>query len=349
MFKLICTGVVVVTLLGSLIAGSVADACTRFVYFGKNDLVITARNQDWKEDIHSKFWKFPRGMERSGGAGANPVEWTSIYGSMIISGYDLGTAEGTNEKGLAVHLLWLADAEYGDRQDAPTISFAVWPQYVLDNFATTAEAVAALEEIQFQVIPIDLPTGHTPTVHISITDTSGDSAIVEYIDGEQVIHHSRDYQVMTNEPSFDKQLVIQEYLQSSASYDSLPGSSLPEDRFTRASYYLKSIAPTDDVQEALATARSILETVVVPRGFSLPDRPNISTTVYRSMFDHKNRVYYYQGTYTPHFFWVDLKKFDFSEGSEVLMLDTEQGTRTLADEVSDLFRPAEPFKFISGN
>jgi choloylglycine hydrolase len=324
-----------------------ANACTRFVYKGNNNLVITARNQDWKEDIDSKFWKFPRGMKRSGVAGDNPITWTSKYGSVIISGYDMGTAEGVNEKGLAVHLLWLAGSDYGHRKNAKTISFGAWSQYVLDNFATTNEAVKGLTTAQLQIIAPKLPTGHIPMVHISITDKEGDSAIVEYIDGKQVIHHSSDYTVMTNEPSFEEQLSIQKYWQVLADYDRLPGSSLPIDRFTRANYYLKKVPKTSDAQEALAIARSILETVTVPRGYSLADRPNISTTVYRSLFDHKNMKYYYQGTYTPHFFWVDLKKFDFGAGTKILMLDTKKGKRTLAGEVSKLFVESEPFKFIS--
>ncbi len=324
-----------------------ASACTRFVYKGENNLIITARSQDWKEDIDSKFWKFPREMERSGGAGDNPITWTSKYGSVSISGYDMGTAEGVNEKGLAVHLLWLAGSDYGNRKNAKTISVGAWAQYILDNFANTADAVKGLTAAQLQIIAPKLPTGHTPTVHISITDKAGDSAIVEYIEGKQVIHHSSDYTVMTNEPSFEEQLTIQKYWQVIADYDRLPGSSLPTDRFTRVNYYLSTVPKTSDAQEALATARSILETVTVPRGYSLADRPNISTTVYRSLFDHKNMKYYYQGTYTPHFFWVDLNKFDFSAQTKILMLDTMKGKRTLADEVSNLFVESEPFKFIS--
>jgi choloylglycine hydrolase len=329
-----------------IFTAQIAEACSRFVLFGKDGIVISARNQDWKEDIDSKFWKFPRGMVRNGAAGANPVEWTSQYGSVVISGYDLGTAEGVNEESLAVHLLWLADSDYGDRSDAPTLSIGIWAQYVLDNYATTADAVAGLEALEPQLIAPSLPTGHKPTVHISITDKTGDSAIVEYIDGRQVIHHSRDYSVMTNEPAFSKQLVLQEHLMALADYDALPGSSTPVDRFTRISYYLDAIPPAQEPQEALATARSILETVTVPRNFSLEDRPNISTTVYRSLFDHANKVYYYQGTYTPHFFWVDVTQFDFEDES-VLMLDTESGTRILSGEVSSLFVPAEPFEFLS--
>jgi choloylglycine hydrolase len=53
------------------------------------------------------------------------------------------------------------------------------------------------------------------TLHLSMSDKTGDSAIVEYIDGQQVIHHSRDYQVMTS-PIFEKQLAVRSIGRGSA-------------------------------------------------------------------------------------------------------------------------------------
>lgn len=50
--------------------------CTRAVYMGSNDLVITGRTMDWPEDQHSNAWVFPRGMTRNGAAGARSVRWT---------------------------------------------------------------------------------------------------------------------------------------------------------------------------------------------------------------------------------------------------------------------------------
>jgi penicillin V acylase-like amidase (Ntn superfamily) len=70
---------------GVLVA-AFASACTRVVYLGANSEVITARSMDWKVDIGTNLWIFPRGMERSGEAGPNPIKWKSRYGSLITSG-----------------------------------------------------------------------------------------------------------------------------------------------------------------------------------------------------------------------------------------------------------------------
>jgi len=50
-------------------------------------------------------------------------------------------------------------------------------------------------EEKFRLIAPTLPDGHKSTAHLSVSDASGDSAILEYIDGRLNIHHSRDYKV----------------------------------------------------------------------------------------------------------------------------------------------------------
>jgi len=77
-----------------------------------------------------------RGMKRDGRGGKNRFAWESKYGSLIVSAYDIGTAEGMNEKGLVVKRarpgrVQLRQAGAGDK----VISLSTWPQYVLDNFA----------------------------------------------------------------------------------------------------------------------------------------------------------------------------------------------------------------------
>ena len=47
--------------------------CTRVVYSGKNGMVATGRSMDWKTEMHSNLWVFPKGMERNGETGRNLV------------------------------------------------------------------------------------------------------------------------------------------------------------------------------------------------------------------------------------------------------------------------------------
>lgn len=197
------------TLLSSL-AAPPAAACTRVVYLGANEDVITARSMDWKNDVATHLWIFPRGMARSGQAGPNSVTWTSKYGSVIATGYEVSTTDGMNEAGLVANVLWLVESEYPAYDGrGPGLSIAAWAQYVLDNYGTVKEAVDALRKQPFTVVTDKVPgEDRLTTLHLSLSDASGDSAIVEYIDGKQVIHHGRQYQVMTNSPVFDQQLAL---------------------------------------------------------------------------------------------------------------------------------------------
>src|ERR1700729_255004 len=89
------------TLFLALYANSpLASACSRVLYVGSEDVVVTGRTMDWSQDMDSNLWSYPRGLKRDGAAGANSLNWTSKYGSVTVSGYEVGTTDGMNEKGL---------------------------------------------------------------------------------------------------------------------------------------------------------------------------------------------------------------------------------------------------------
>jgi choloylglycine hydrolase len=342
-------GALALGLAAGLGLATVAEACTRAVYLGPDERVLTGRTFDWKLPITSNLWVFPRGMSRDGAAGPRSVEWTSRYGSLIVSGYDISTVDGMNEAGLVTNLLWLVDASYPeDDGETPRISVSVWAQYFLDRFATVAEAVAHLRET-----PLDAATGEVPgqpgrltTVHLSLSDATGDSAILEWIDGELMIHHDRDYRVMTNEPRFEEQLAITRYWDRIDPLDFLPGTNRASDRFVRASFYIDAVTQSDDPRTAAAGVFSVIRNASVPYGISVADSPNLSTTRWRVVADHKDRLFYVESALSPNVFWVDLDALDFAEGAEVMKLDLGVDmTEVHAGETSDSFVPAEPFVF----
>ena len=328
----------------------VAEACTRFVYLGPNDNVITARSMDWKLDVATNLWVFPRGMERNGEVGPNSLKWTSKYGSVIATGYDVSTTDGMNERGLVANVLWLVESEYPKfDQSKPGLTIAAWAQYVLDNFATVEEAVADLAKEPFTIVSDSVPgEERLTTLHLSISDASGDSAIIEYIDGKQVIHHDRAYQVMTNSPTFDQQLALNSYWKEIGGTVMLPGTNRASDRFARASFYVNAIPKAEDPNRALASVFSVIRNVSVPFGITTPDEPNISSTRWRTVADHKRGLYFFESALTPNTFWVDLKKIDFApETGKVLKLDLgKDQDHTYSGDATADFVPTEPFHFL---
>lgn len=323
-------------------------ACTRFVYKGPDETVITARSMDFAIDIPANLWKFPRGLQRQGEVGPNSLTWTSKYGSIIATSWDIASVDGMNEKGLVANLLWLVESEYpafdinGHRKG---LTIAAWSQYVLDNFATVDEAVKALSKEDFVVVTDFIPgTNKFTTVHLSLSDPSGDNAIFEYINGKLVIHHDPSYTVMTNSPIFEDQLAINKYWRDIPGTIMLPGSNKAADRFVRASYYVNAIPQTNDIKKATASVFSVIRNLSVPYGIRSDTQPDLSSTQWRTVADQKNKIYYFESVLTPNTFWVDLKKIDFSEKSGTRMLKVDEG-EMYTGEVSGKFIKKEPFVF----
>jgi choloylglycine hydrolase len=323
--------------------------CTRLVYLGPGGNIITGRSMDWKLDLDTDLWVLPRGMKRDGQVGANSIGWTAKYGSLIASAYDVCTSDGLNEEGLSANLLWLAESEYPKYDGTrPGLTIAAWAQYVLDNFATVAEAVEALKAEPFDVVTDGVPSqDRLATLHLSMSDATGDSAIVEYIDGRQTIHHDREYQVMTNSPTFDQQLAINSYWEQVGGTVMLPGTNRAADRFARASFYVNAVPKTEDPKIALASVLSVVRNVSVPLGISTPNEPNISSTRWRTVAHHTRKLYFFESALTPNVFWVDLNKIEFAEGAPVCKLDLGRDeSNTFAGESSAGFVTSEPFTFL---
>jgi choloylglycine hydrolase len=185
------------------------------------------------------------------------------------------------------------------------------------------------------------------TLHLSMSDASGDSAIVEYVGGKQVIHHGRDYQVMTNSPIFASQLAVNAYWEQLGGTVMLPGTNRAADRFARASFYVNAIPKVEDPKVALASVLSVVRNVSVPFGISTPDEPNISSTRWRTVTHHGHKLYCFESALTPNVFWVDLKKLDVGEGAAVRKLTLgDDDSNTFAGETSAHFAVAEPFTFL---
>lgn len=322
--------------------------CTRVFYETGSGTYLTGRTMDWSDvGMATDLWVFPRGMKRDGGTGADTVHWTSTYGSTVVSIYGLATSDGLNEAGLAGNLLYLVESDFGDpaARGKPTISVGAWLQYILDNFATVAEAIAAMETDPLTVIPADAPNGKPATVHLSLSDASGDSAILEFVGGALQIHHGRDYRVMTNSPTYEQQLAINSYWTLVGGQHFLPGTIAAADRFARASYNLNATPKFADRRAALAAIFSQMRAISTPLGLNDPVKPNISSTLWRTVSEHEARRYYFDSVINPTVMWIDLGSVDLAEGAPAMTLHLND-PRDAGGDVTPLLKPSAPFEFL---
>jgi len=222
----------------------------------------------------------------------------------------------------------------------------MWVQYYLDQFATVEEAVKSFDAQPYQLrMAVEPSSGKPTTVHIALNDAKGDSAVIECIDGEIKIYHDRKYVVMTNQPSFDKQLENLKQYRGFGGDTRLPGTHEPADRFVRGAYYVKNLPKPASDREAVAAMMSVMRNVSAPFGIANPERPNVSTTIWRTITDLTNRVLYYDSVFSPQVFWVDTRKIDFSEKQPVRKLTLVNNFDHFG-EVSGEFEETKMFRFL---
>ena len=272
------TGVILMLAALSLMSIQPVEACTRAVYLGPEQLVITGRTMDWKEDIMSNIYDFSRvAFSVLGIIREKTVNWTSKYGSVIATGYDIGTCDGMNEKGLVASLLFLPESIYSLPGDIrPAMGISIWTQYVLDNFATVREAVDELKKETFRIDAPRMPNGGPEsTLHMAITDETGNTAVLEYLDGKLSIHEGKEYQVMTNSPRYEYQLAINDYWKEVGGLQMLPGTNRSSDRFVRASSTFMPFRRLPMQKVAVPSVLSVMRNVSVPFGINTPEKPHI--------------------------------------------------------------------------
>lgn len=245
-------------------------------------------------------------------------------------------------------MLWLVESQYPDfTKDGAQkgLALSLWLQYALDNFASVNEAVNAFGKNEFVVVSSTIPgTNIFATVHLSLSDATGDNAIFEYINGKLNIHHNAEYVTMTNSPIFEEQLAINTYWKNIPGTTMLPGTNRAADRFVRAFYYIHAIPKTDNVRVATASVFSVIRNCSVPLGISSETEPNISSTRWRTVADQKNLIYYFDNVLNPNVVWVDFNKIDLTEKGKVKKLSLENN-ENYSGESSANFKETRPFKF----
>lgn len=340
----VAAGLIALAAAGVIGVGGEAEACSRVLWNHAGRGVYVGRNMDWFEDLRSNMWVLPRGMARDGATPVNPLRWTSRYGSFVITAYDGASCDGVNERGLAGHVLYLPETTVGPRDAArPGLSVSMWMQHLLDTCATVAEVAEVSRSEPFQLrMAVHEGSGKAGTIHLAFEDPTGDSVVLECIDGRVRVYHDRAHTVMTNQPTFDKQLENLRRYRGFGGQERLPGTHEPSDRFVRAAYYAKNLPTPGSEREAVAAVMSVMRNVSAPFGTSDPDRPNVSTTIWRTVYSLGTGVVYYDSVVSPNVFWVNTRELDYSPGAGVRRL-TLVGNFDLHGDVTAKFEKAEMF------
>ena len=155
-------------------------------------------------------------------------------------------------------------------------------------------------------------------IHLSIADASGDSAIIEYLDGRVHVYHDKQYKVMTNDPSYQKQLDNLSRYNGFGGEKSLPGSFSSDDRFVRAAFYEKGIPSSNILTEEVYGLLSVMEKISQPERSATTESPYAARTIWRNVADLTHKTYYYQSRTQRQLISFSLDAFNLNKDAPIL-------------------------------
>jgi choloylglycine hydrolase len=320
-------------------------ACSRVVFANDSGIVLVGRTLDWRTPIPTNLYVYQSGIQKESMPRGHRLTWVSKYASVVAVGYDGGVTEGMNDKGLVMNGLFCRGTVYSEVKDGdrlPVMSLSMLVSYFLDNFANVKEVEYWLNNNNFVISGTTFDGGTVSTLHWAITDTTGNTLILEYEDGELLTYCSPQYRVLTNDPPYLQMTAINKYWQGVGGQNMLPGTVRSADRFVRASFFIEHLPLDVDNQTAFVELSGVIDNVSVPYGYEINGEANLSSTQWRSIADAGTLAYYFRMANSYGYFWIDLKALSEDLSSNILKLDTAKYP-LMTGCVNDKLEPSKGF------
>lgn len=347
------------------------DACTGIKFTAKDGSTVYGRTMEWGTfDLHSRVAIVPRGYKFTGLTpdGYNGKTWRAKYGfaGLDMLGEDI-LADGMNEKGLAVGLFYHPGyahyLKYDPAQAKNTITAVDVVSYLLAQYATIAEVKKGMESVR--VVPVvEKAIGIPVQAHWMVTEPSGKSIVIEYLDGQLKIFDNP-LGVITNAPGYDWHMTnLRNYVNLSpvalpskkieslnfaplgggSGMIGLPGDFTPPSRFVRAVAWSQTRRPLPNAGEAIYELFRILDNFNVPLGAaegSDNSAANLkgmrSSTIWTTGWDLNNKALYFHTQNNRRVRMVDFSKLDFS-GTKIKHIVFDQNK---AQDIKDISSDAK--------
>lgn len=301
------------------------------IFLKTSNQIIFGRNHD-DDNPNSVIIYNPKNLVKSGipFPGENIPRWKSMYSSITVSSPGVGYANsGMNEKGLVIGHMGLGETIYPAKDDRPIITDTQWILYMLDNCANTNEVIELAKKIRI----IQTTTCGT---HYFVCDSKGNAAIIEFLNGQMVIHTNENmpYMALCNDP-YEKSMNdikkfkglggVQPVLDRLDSINENSVSKVMAIGCTKIKQFYERES-IDIIQDAF----NIHTAMSVPDDISDSDLK----TQYNTVFDVTNLKLYFRTNKNQNIREVDLKMFEDNCLVKAKLLDIQtSGT----DNVNNLF------------
>lgn len=173
------------------------DACTSFAAVSSEDNAVFGRNFDWQHRSSLLLFTDPPGGYASvsmvdlyylGYEGMQEIPWTKRFN---LLGTPYAIMDGMNQWGVAVSQNAVPFKKLPYDPNKPTLISNQLMRAVLDHARDVNEAVALIQKYN--------PNFPVVCGHLHIADVSGNSVVVEYVDGRAVlVRNDEPWQVSTN-------------------------------------------------------------------------------------------------------------------------------------------------------
>ncbi|OCH63073.1 choloylglycine hydrolase [Vibrio splendidus] len=252
---------VAIALLVGLTSAAAVQACTS-VAWNTDQGTFTSRTNDWIESTQPTLGGIKKGEFRSLQGNDLGDTYQVKYDFVAILAYGELVHDGVNSEGLQVNTLFYNPMSLPKAENSSTISQFVFGEYLLASFNSVEEAVKMipnldLSSISMHGMPIEIK------LHWSITDKTGDRAIIEFDEDGIHIYRGEQAMVMTNDPSMKVHINNTKHWKETwqeADRDSHFGSmgnSNAESRFLHASYFQSHLEAPTSTQNGLMKLASV--------------------------------------------------------------------------------------------
>ena len=173
------------------------DACTSIMAMSDENGIVFARNFDWQHRSSLLLFTDPPGGYASvsmvdlyylGLEGMEEIPWTKRF---FLLGTPYGIMDGMNEWGVAVSQNAVPFKKLPYDPNKPTLISNQIMRAILDHARDVDEAVSLIQKYN--------PNFPVVCGHLHIADVSGDSVVIEYVDGRMiVVRNDKPWQVSTN-------------------------------------------------------------------------------------------------------------------------------------------------------
>lgn len=251
-----------------------------------------------------------------------------------------------------------------------------WVQFTLDSFKSVREAANYYRKNPDRLFVFSefVPDGEKDDdkktltkLHLAISDSSGNSAIIELRGNGFSVNESPSNNVVTVTPRYEvQQLLLQRWKKKwdtqnekrKFNLHSVPGGTATHQRFARASYFYQFSQPSESNQGVLGQTRSLMATCATPlnchfesevksEGDTIPS----ATTLWCSIGEHVHLQYHLVNSSTLAHHWLDFKNMYPEPQRTKLVENTNNKTEfysanlygSLANELTSCPAPFEKY------